>query len=49
MSTSSWYRRSIWTYKGNREYTRLGYETAKAKFLQDDLDVDCTDRHYMIT
>lgn len=49
MTTSSWYRRSIWTYKGNREYTHTGYEAAKARFIDHDLDVDCTDRHYMIT
>ncbi|XP_064082844.1 uncharacterized protein LOC135198810 [Macrobrachium nipponense] len=49
MTTSSWYRRSVWSYKGNREYTKSGYDLAKERFIADDLDVDCSDRHYVIT
>lgn len=49
MTGSSWYRRSLWNYKGNREYTKSGYESAAARFVEQDLDVDCSDRHYMIT
>ncbi|XP_068207198.1 uncharacterized protein [Palaemon carinicauda] len=49
MTTISWYRRSVWNYKGNREYTKSGYEIAKERFDPNDLDVDCSDRHYVIT
>ncbi|XP_045620376.2 dehydrogenase/reductase SDR family member 12 isoform X1 [Procambarus clarkii] len=49
MSTTSWYRRSIWNYKGSREYTKSGYEYSRTKFVEEDLDIDCSDRHYVIT
>lgn len=49
MSASSWYRRYVWNYKGNREYTKSGYDYAKTRFVEEDLDVDCGDRHYVIT
>ncbi|XP_042872722.1 dehydrogenase/reductase SDR family member 12-like isoform X2 [Penaeus japonicus] len=49
MSASSWYRRYVWNYKGNREYTKSGYDYAKTRFVADDLEVDCSDRHYIIT
>lgn len=49
MTTTSWYRRSVWNYKGNREYTKSGYDLAKERFNPDDLEVDCSDRHYVIT
>ncbi|XP_037784361.1 dehydrogenase/reductase SDR family member 12-like [Penaeus monodon] len=49
MSASSWYRRYVWNYKGNREYTKSGYDYAKTRFVAEDLDVDCSDRHYVIT
>ncbi|XP_042232502.1 dehydrogenase/reductase SDR family member 12-like [Homarus americanus] len=49
MTTSSWYRRSLWNYKGTREYTKSGYEYASTKFVEKDLDVDCAGRHYVIT
>ncbi|XP_063586046.1 dehydrogenase/reductase SDR family member 12-like [Penaeus indicus] len=49
MSANSWYRRYVWNYKGNREYTKSGYDYAKTRFVAEDLDVDCSDRHYVIT
>ncbi|KAK8378387.1 hypothetical protein O3P69_011102 [Scylla paramamosain] len=49
MTTNSWYRRSLFNYKGNREYTRTGYEAASVRFVAEDLEVDCSDKHFMIT
>lgn len=49
MTSGSWYRRSVWNYKGNKEYTKSGYNLAKERFNAADLDVDCSDRHYVIT
>ncbi|XP_047470640.1 dehydrogenase/reductase SDR family member 12-like [Penaeus chinensis] len=49
MSATSWYRRYVWNYKGNREYTKSGYDYAKTRFAAEDLEVDCGDRHYVIT
>ncbi|KAL7642665.1 UNVERIFIED_CONTAM: hypothetical protein RMT77_007230 [Armadillidium vulgare] len=49
MTSSSWYRRSVFGMKGNREYTKAGFEHASLRFGEKDLDVDCSDRHFMIT
>ncbi|XP_071536131.1 uncharacterized protein [Panulirus ornatus] len=49
MTSTSWYRRTLYGYKGNREYTKAAYDLASAKFVAEDLDVDCTDRHYVVT
>ncbi|XP_076059024.1 uncharacterized protein LOC143035845 [Oratosquilla oratoria] len=49
MTSSSWYRRTVFNFKGNREFTKAGYEAAKEDFNPADLDVSCADRHYMIT
>ena len=35
--------------KGLREYTKSGYETAAKKFVNTDLEVDCSGLSYMIT
>ena len=43
------YRNTVWFIKGMREYTKGGYLTASKKFKNDDLDVDCSNRAFMIT
>lgn len=35
--------------KGQREWTKLGYEAAEPRFDLSDTDVDCTGRHCLIT
>lgn len=49
MTTTSWYRRILWNYKGNREYAKSGFDLARARFVEEDLEVDCSNRHYIIT
>ncbi|XP_068234906.1 dehydrogenase/reductase SDR family member 12-like [Palaemon carinicauda] len=45
----SLFRNTVWFLKGLKEYTRGGYQAASKNFKEQDLDVDCTGRHYMIT
>lgn len=45
----SFYRNTVWFVKGLREYTKGGYLSAANKFQPSDLDVDCSDKSYMIT
>ncbi|XP_018024171.1 dehydrogenase/reductase SDR family member 12 [Hyalella azteca] len=49
MTSSTWFRNTYFYTKGNREYTKNGFEAAKARFVPGDLDVDLTGRHIMIT
>ncbi|KAF2359727.1 Short-chain dehydrogenase/reductase SDR [Trinorchestia longiramus] len=49
MTSTTWYRGAYWQVKGNREYTRSGYEVASTRFIHGDLDVELTGRHIMIT
>ena len=43
------YRNTIWYFKGLKEYTKSGFETASKKFNPADLDVSCHGKTYMIT
>ena len=43
------YRNVVWFSKGMLEYTKPGYESAKKKFIEADLDVDLSKRAIMIT
>jgi len=45
----SFYRNVVWFCKGLQEYTKSGYEAASKHFIAADMDVDCKDRHFMIT
>jgi len=45
----SLYRNSIWFVKGLREYTRGGYEKAAKAFNAADLEVNISERSFMIT
>ncbi|XP_053313730.1 dehydrogenase/reductase SDR family member 12 [Spea bombifrons] len=45
----SLYRNTVWFLKGLREYTKSGYEAAAKHFVAEDLEVDVTGKHYMIT
>ena len=45
----SFYRTAIFGVKGLSEYTRGGYESAAKKFNPDDLNVDLSNQHIMIT
>ncbi|CAL4073898.1 unnamed protein product [Meganyctiphanes norvegica] len=42
----TFYRNVVWYCKGLQE---SGYESASKHFVATDLNVDCTDKHYMIT
>jgi len=43
------YRYGVWFVKGLREYTKSGFEAAQKSFKPNALDVDITNRHFMIT
>lgn len=43
------YRNTVWLVKGLREFTRSGYEKACKSFNDSDLEVDCTDKVYLVT
>lgn len=43
------YRNTVWLVKGLREYTCGGFTAAAKGFNQEDLDVDCKGKAYMIT
>jgi len=43
------YRNTVWLVKGLREYTCGGFTSAAKGFNQEDLDVDCKGKAYMIT
>ncbi|XP_045616177.1 dehydrogenase/reductase SDR family member 12 [Procambarus clarkii] len=45
----SLYRNTVWFFKGLKEFTKNGYLTASKKFKEDDLEVDCSGRHFMVT
>jgi len=45
----SLYRNAVWFLKGLIEYTKGGYISASKKFKNEDLEVDCTGKKYMIT
>ncbi len=45
----TFYRNAVWFVKGMREYTKSGYLSAAKKFVESDLDVDCTGKRFMIT
>ncbi|KAM8975818.1 dehydrogenase/reductase SDR family member 12 [Pelodytes ibericus] len=45
----SLYRNTVWFLKGLREYTKGGYEAAAKHFVAEDLEVDVSGKHYMIT
>ncbi|XP_077782643.1 dehydrogenase/reductase SDR family member 12 isoform X3 [Podarcis muralis] len=45
----SLYRNSVWFVKGLRHYCRSGYESASKHFVPEDLEVDVTGRHFMVT
>ena len=45
----SMYRNTVWLIKGLREYTKGGYLAASKNFKNEDLDVDCSNRAFMIT
>lgn len=43
------YRNTVWFIKGLREYTRSGYTGAAKKFVPTDLEVDVSNRSFMVT
>ncbi|KAK8740877.1 hypothetical protein OTU49_002743, partial [Cherax quadricarinatus] len=45
----SLYRNTVWFFKGLKEFTKNGFLSASKMFKEDDLEVDCSGRHYMIT
>lgn len=45
----SFYRTAVFGTKGLLEYTRSGYESAAKKFNPEDLNVDLSNQHIMIT
>jgi len=45
----SLYRFAVFGVKGFSEFTRSGFESAAKKFNPDDLNVDLSDQHIMIT
>lgn len=47
--TMSLFKSGIWFVKGLNEYTKGGYLKAAKNFNQDDLNVDCTGKTYLIT
>jgi len=42
-------RNSLWFYKGLKEYTKSGFESASKKFNPADLEVNCNGQSFMIT
>lgn len=45
----SLYRFAVFGMKGFSQYTRSGFESAAKSFNQDDLNVDLSDQHIMVT
>jgi len=45
----SLFRNTVWFVKGLKEYTQGGYLAAAKQFKNDDLEVDCSGKKYMIT
>ncbi|XP_054887954.1 dehydrogenase/reductase SDR family member 12 [Poeciliopsis prolifica] len=45
----SFYRNAVWFVKGLQEYTKSGYEAAAKHFSPADLDVNLSDRCFMVT
>ncbi|KAG0710306.1 Dehydrogenase/reductase SDR family member 12 [Chionoecetes opilio] len=45
----TFFRNTVWFLKGMKEYTNSGYARASRSFVEADLQVDCSGRHYMIT
>ena len=45
----SFYRTALFGLKGLSEYTRSGYESAAKNFNPDDLNVDLSNQHIMVT
>lgn len=45
----TFFRNVVWFCKGLQEYTKSGYQSASKHFVAADFDVDCKDRHFMIT
>ena len=45
----SFYRAAVFGIKGLSEYTRAGYESAAKKFNPEEMNVDMSDQHVMIT
>jgi len=45
----SFFRNVVWFVKGLQEYTKSGYQSASKHFIAADYEVDCTNRHFMIT
>ena len=43
------YRNVVWYCKGLKEFTKNGYLTAAKGFNDEDLEVNCKGRTYMIT
>lgn len=43
------YRKTVWLVKGMREYTKTGYLAAAKDFKAEDLEVDLSNRAFMIT
>jgi len=43
------FRSTVWFFKGMREYTKSGFESAAVKFNPDDLKVDLTGKSFLIT
>ncbi|CAL8127437.1 unnamed protein product [Orchesella dallaii] len=43
------YRNIVWYMKGLREYTKTGYEAASKNFNAGDLEVDLSNKTYLIT
>ncbi|XP_007547313.1 PREDICTED: dehydrogenase/reductase SDR family member 12 [Poecilia mexicana] len=43
------YRNAVWFVKGLQEYTKSGYEAAAKHFSPADLDVNLSDRCFMVT
>ena len=48
-SNMSVYRYSVWFVKGLREFTKKAFAAAQKSFKADALDVDMSDRSFMIT
>lgn len=45
----SWYRNTVWFFKGLQEYTKSGYDSASKRFVKEDMDVQCHGKTYLIT
>eukprot|EP01147_Barroeca_monosierra_P004895 gene4895-8702_t len=43
------YRQLVWYLRGRSQYTKAGFASASRNFLPSDLDVDLSEKHFMIT